>query len=124
MAKAKSPKSSKPTAPKKVTVPYYRAPEFRFIPATGALVRHDNEAFVVSFYVDDKIPQRHDAKLVKETDIIANYKLGEIVEEACRREEVGIRMTAETAISLASVILDRARTARPDLFPEATTKKK
>ena len=124
LAKKARAKSSAPTAPKKTMVPYYRAPDFRFVPATGALVRHDNEAFIVSFYVDDKVPQHHHAELMEQTDTVARYQLGEIVEDTCRREEVGVRMTAETAISLASVILDRVQTARPDLLPKAPKKKK
>ena len=50
MAKAKSQKRSKGTVSKEVKVRYYREPDFRFIPTTGALVRHDSEALVLSFY--------------------------------------------------------------------------
>lgn len=124
MAKAKSPKRSKDTVSKEVTVRYYRDPDFRFIPATGALVRHDNEALVLSFYLDDKIPKEQVGKLTKKTDIAATYELGTLVEEACRREQVGIRMTFETAILVGNIILDRVQGARPDLFPETAKQKK
>lgn len=123
MAKAKSPKGSKGTVPKQVTVPYYREPDFRFIPATGALVRYDNEALVLSFYLDDRTPQRQVGKLIEETDEGARYELGDLVEEACKREQVGIRMTFETAISVASLLLEKAQTARPDLFPKTAKQK-
>jgi len=124
MAKAKSPKRSKDTVSKEVTVRYYRDPDFRFIPATGALVRHDNEALVLSFYVEDKIPQEQVGKLKEKTDTVATYELDTLVEEACRREQVGIRMTFETAILVGNIILDRVRGARPDLFPETAKQKK
>ena len=124
MAKAKSPKRSKDTVSKEVTVRYYRDPDFRFIPATGALVRHDNEALVLSFYVEDRIPQEQVGKLKDKTDTTASYELGTLVEEACRREQVGIRMTFETAILVGNIILDRVRGARPDLFPETAKQKK
>lgn len=124
MAKAKSPKRSKDTVSKEVTVRYYRDPDFRFIPATGALVRHDNEALVLSFYVDDRIPKEQVGKLKDKTDTTASYELGTLVEEACRREQVGIRMTFETAILVGNIILDRVRGARPDLFPETAKQKK
>ncbi len=124
MAKTKSPKRSKDIVSKEVTVRYYRDPDFRFIPATGALVRHDNEALVLSFYLEDRIPQEQVAKLKEKTDSIANYELGTLVEEACRREQVGIRMTFETAILVGNTILDRVQGARPDLFPETAKQKK
>lgn len=124
MAKAKSPKRSKDAVSKEVTVRYYRDPDFRFIPATGALVRHDNEALVLSFYVDDRIPKEQVGKLKEKTDTTVSYELGTLVEEACRREQVGIRMTFETAILVGNIILDRVQGARPDLFPETAKQKK
>ncbi len=124
MAKAKSPKRSKGTVSKEVTVRYYRDPDFRFIPATGALVRHDNEALVLSFYLEDKIPQEQVGKLKEKTDSVASYELGTLVEEACRREQVGIRMTFETAILVGNTILERVQGARPDLFPQTAKQKK
>ncbi len=124
MAKAKSAKLSKGTVRKEVTVPYYRDPGFRFVPASGALVRHDNEALVLSFYVEDRIPREQVGKLTEKTDSVISYELGALVEDACRLEQVGIRMTFETAISVGNIILERAQTARPDLFPETAKKKK
>ncbi len=124
MAKAKSPKRSKDTVSKEVTVRYYRDPDFRFIPATGALVRHDSEALVLSFYVEDRIPQEQVGKLKEKTDSVASYELGTLVEEPCRREQVGIRMTFETAILVGNTILDRVQGVRPDLFPETAKQKK
>lgn len=124
MAKARSPKRSKGIVSKEVTVRYYRDPDFRFIPATGALVRHDNEALVLSFYVDDQIPKEQVGKLTKKTDTAASYELGTLVEEPCRREQVGIRMTFETAILVGNTILERVQGARPDLFPETDKQKK
>ena len=124
MAKTKSPKRSKDIVSKEVTVHYYRDPDFRFIPATGALVRHDSEALVLSFYVEDRIPQEQVGKLKDKTDSVASYELGTLVEEPCRREQVGIRMTFETAILVGNTILDRVQGARPDLFPETAKQKK
>ena len=124
MAKAKSTKLSKGNVRKAVRVRYYRGSDFRFVPTTGALVRHDNEALVLSFYVDDKIPQEQVGKLAEKTDSAASYELGALVEEACRREEVGIRMTFETALSVGNILLERVKTARPDLFPETAEQKK
>ena len=124
MAKAKSPKLSKGVVRKEVTIRYYRDPDFRFVPVTGSLVRHDNEALVLSFYLEDRIPQEQVGKLREKTDSVISYELGTLVEEACRREQVGIRMTFETAISVGNSILERVQLARPDLFPETAKQKK
>ena len=50
---------------KTVTVPYERAPEFKYIPSTGVLVRGDRDAIVLTYYVDDLVPREQVGKFKK-----------------------------------------------------------
>ncbi len=125
--KARS-KSSKPTAPEEISIPYERASGFTYLPATGALVRAEanTDSIVITYYVEELHPVRQVGKLMKEEKGIASYELGELEEEHRRFMIGAVRMNSELAMTVAGLISDKVRTIRPELVatPEEKGKSK
>ena len=119
-------KKSRSTAKKKgsrpaktIEIPYKPAPDFRYLPSTGALIRANPEAAVITFYVDDNMPVSQIGKLVEHGEGYASYEQGKLNEENCRWLQVGIRVSLPNALALAHLLVQKVAQADPALAKEA-----
>ncbi len=110
-------KGSRPA--KTIEIPYKPAPDFRYLPSTGALIRANPEAAVITFYVDDNMPVSQIVKLVEHGEGYASYEQGKLNEETCRWLQVGIRVSLPNALALAHLLVQKVAQADPALAKEA-----
>ena len=104
---------------KKIEIPYKPTPDFRYIPSTGAVVRANPEGAVITFYLDDNMPQSQSAKLVEHSKGYASYEPGKMSEETCRWLQVGIRFSLRDALALANLLVHKVTQADPAFAKEA-----
>ena len=118
--KSRSPAKKKGVRPaKKIEIPYKPAPDFRYLPSTGALIRTNPEGAVITFYVDDNMPVSQIGKLVEHGEGYASYEQGKLNEEICRWLQVGIRVSLPNALALAHLLVQKVAQADPALAREA-----
>ncbi len=119
-SRRKKPRTSrKGSGPAKtVEIPYRPAPDFRYLPSTGALVRASSEGAVITFYIDDNLPVSQSGKLVGQGEGYASYKAGTITEEMCRWLQVGLRVSLRDALALATLLVQKVHQANPALTEE------
>ena len=110
-------KGSRPS--KTIEIPYKPAPDYRYLPSTGALVRANPEAAVITFYVDDIVPVSQIGKLVESGEGYASYEQGKLNEEICRWLQVGIRISLPNALALAHLLVQKVAQADATLVKDA-----
>ena len=110
-------KGSRPA--KKIEIPYKPAPDFRYLPSTGALIRTNPEGAVITFYVDDNMPVSQIGKLVEHGEGYASYEQGKLNEEICRWLQVGIRISLPNALALAHLLVQKVAQADATLVKDA-----
>lgn len=110
-------KGSRPA--KTIEVPYRPAPDFRYLPSTGALIRASPEGAVITFYMDDSMPVSQTGKLLERGEGLAGYELGKLNEEICRWLQVGVRVSLPNALAVANLIIQKVAQADPALAKEA-----
>ncbi len=110
-------KGSRPA--KTIEIPYKPAPDFRYLPSTGALIRVNPEGAVITFNVDDNMPVSQIGKLVEHGEGYASYEQGKLNEEMCRWLQVGIRVSLPNALALAHLLVQKVAQADPALAREA-----
>ena len=117
--KSRSPAMKKGSRPAKtIEIPYKPAPDFRYLPSTGALIRANPEGAVITFYVDDNMPVSQLGKLVEHGEGYASYEAGKLNEEMCRWLQVGVRVSLRDAAALANLLVQKVRQANPALADE------
>ncbi len=104
---------------KTVEIPYRPAPDFRYLPSTGALVRASSEGAVITFYIDDNLPVSQSGKLVERGEGYAGYEAGAITEEMCRWLQVGVRVSLPNALALANLLIQKVAQADPAFAKKA-----
>ena len=104
---------------KTIEIPYKPAPDFRYVPSTGALIRANPEGAVITFYVDDNMPVSQTGKLVEHGEGYASYEQGKLNEEICRWLQVGVRVSLPNALALANLLVQKVAQADPAFAKEA-----
>ncbi len=110
-------KGSRPA--KTIEVPYRPAPDFRYLPSTGALIRANPEGMVITFYVDDNLPVSQTGHLVEHGEGYAGYEPGKLTEELCRWLQVGVRVSLPNALALGNLLIQKVAKADPAFAKEA-----
>ncbi len=119
LSRKKSRTSRKGSRPAKtIEVPFRPAPDFRYLPSTGALVRASPEGAVITFYVDDTLPVSQSGDLSDYGEGYATYKAGKLTEETCRWLQVGVRVSLHEAAALAKLLVQKIRQANPSVAEE------
>ena len=116
-AKKARAKGATAKSPKDVVIPYERAANFAYLPATGALVRSEAaiREIVVTFYIEEMHPVSQVAHWRKEEQGASSYELGDIQEEPRRLMLGAVRMSPEIAMSVANLIWEKVHVFWPDL---------
>ena len=118
-AKKTRAKGATAKSPKDVVIPFERAANFAYLPATGALVRSEAaiREIVVTFYIEEMHPISQVAHWKKEEQGVSTYELGDIQEEPRRLMLAAVRMRPDIAVHVANLIYEKVHAIWPDLVP-------
>jgi hypothetical protein len=93
--------------PQRLRVPVRKDPDFRYVSADGAYIREWPQGLVVEFYLQDSPAVFQNLELERQQGNVVVYQAGAVEEERQLYTQVAVRLSVETALSLAQSIITR-----------------